>query len=458
MRPRLFTLLAAVAAAFATLVVTFVPWLRFAYRSVEAHAALETAAVLIAFVTAVLVMGRFHARRRADDLALVCALFGLSTANLVFATLPDVLGHGSPERFVWASIVARLGAAAMFFAAAVTPPHPVRAGRGPLLIPLATTLSLLAIAGAAGFFVLGDVGLGVTVPPSPEAAARPYLGGHPLLLGSELVGALAFAAAAVGFLRKAAANPLAGWLSTAAVFGAFARLNYFLFPSIYSDWFYAGDFFRLAFYGCLLIAAVQEIRAHWHGLARAAVLEERRRLARDLHDGVAQELAFIRSEARRAGGSGGAETIASVAAAADRALDESRRAIAALTRRADEPLYVAVAQVAEDVAARAGGRVALDLDATANAAPENREALLKIMSEAVTNALRHGEVDIVSVELRCEPLTLRIHDRGRGFDLSSPSRSGFGLTSMRERAARIGAQLSIRSRPGAGTQLEVILR
>jgi signal transduction histidine kinase len=457
-RPRLFTLLAAVAAALATLFVAFVPWMRFAYRSVEAHASLETAAVLIAFVTAVLVMGRFHARRRADDLALACALFGISTANLVFATLPDVLSHDTLQPLVWASVVARLGAGAMFFGAAFTPSNPLRSDRGLLLIPLATTLSLLGIAVGVGFLALADVPLGIDPAPSPEAAARPYLVGHPLLLGSELVGALAFAIASVGFLRKATRNPLAGWLSAAAVFAAFSRLNYFLFPSIYSDWFYTGDFFRLAFYGCLLTAAVQEIRAHWHGLAQAAVLEERRRLARDLHDGVAQELAFIRTETRRAGRSGAAEAIESVAAAAERALDESRRAIAALTRRADDPLHVALAQVAEDVAGRAGGRVALDLDEAAEAAPETREALLRIVSEAVTNALRHGGTDVVSIELRRDPITLRIQDRGRGFDPSRPEGPGFGLTSMRERAARIGAELSIGSRPGAGTQLEVVVR
>jgi signal transduction histidine kinase len=448
-RPKLLTLLTALAAALATLFVTFLPWLRFAYRNAQAHASLETAAVLIAFVAAVLVTGRFRARRRASDLALACALFGISTANLVFATLPDVLGQDT-RAMVWASVAARLSVSAMFAAAAFVPERPLRSDHGLLVVPLASTFALLGIAAAVGF-LLADVPLGIDPTPSPEAAARPYLVGHPVLLGSELAGALAFAVAALGFLRKAAHNPLAGWLSAAAVLAAFSRLNYFLFPSIYSDWFYTGDFLRLAFYGFLLIAAVQEIRAHWHGLAQAAVLEERRRLARDLHDGVAQELAYIRTEARRGTGSH------ALAAAAERALDESRRAIAALTRRADDPLHVALAQVAEDVAARAGGRVALDLDEAADAAPIAREALLRITSEAVTNALRHGGTDVVSIELRSRPVTLRIEDQGRGFDLAKPHGTGFGLTSMRERAARIGAELSIHSRPGAGTQLEVVV-
>jgi two-component system nitrate/nitrite sensor histidine kinase NarX len=52
---------------------------------------------------------------------------------------------------------------------------------------------------------------------------------------------------------------------------------------------------------------------------------------------------------------------------------------------------------------------------------------------------------------------LRIDDRGRGFDPAQPAVRGFGLTSMRERAAQVGARLSISSKQGAGTRLEVVV-
>jgi signal transduction histidine kinase len=447
MRPARLTLLATAAASFATFFVTFAPWMRFGYQSPEAHASLETAAVLIAFVTAVLVTGRFRARGRADDLVLASALFALSTANLFFATVPDLLGRDAEPAWVWSAVVARLGAGAIFAAAAFTPARRLRFGAEALVVPFAATLFLIAVSSAIGFGLLDDVPLGIAPSLSPETAARPYLVGHPLLLGTQLASALGFGLAAIGFLRKSRIDAFAGWLAAASVLGAFARVNYFLFPSIYSDWFYTGDLLRLAFYVCLLTAAVQEIRAHWHGLAQAAVLDERRRLARDLHDGVAQELAFIRTQAAT-------ETVVH---AAERALDESRRAIAALTLRPDEPLHLVLARVAEDVAARAGGRVTLDLDERAEATPELREALVRIMSEAITNALRHGGTDAVSVRLGSDPLTLRIDDRGRGFDPAQPAVRGFGLTSMRERAAQVGARLSISSKQGAGTRLEVVV-
>ena len=71
-----------------------------------------------------------------------------------------------------------------------------------------------------------------------------------------------------------------------------------LFPSLYTDWLYTGDFLRTGAYLLLLIGAVSEIQHYWHVQAELAVLDDRRRLARELHDGVIQELAYIKSEGR----------------------------------------------------------------------------------------------------------------------------------------------------------------
>jgi two-component system, NarL family, sensor histidine kinase UhpB len=89
-----------------------------------------------------------------------------------------------------------------------------------------------------------------------------------------------------------------------------------------------------------------------------------------------------------------------------------------------------------------------------------RESMLRIVREAVTNAARHGHARCVSVELLERPaLELRIADDGVGFDPETlDERSGRrGIAGMRERAVALGGSLSIRSRPGGGSEIGLML-
>jgi signal transduction histidine kinase len=144
-----------------------------------------------------------------------------------------------------------------------------------------------------------------------------------------------------------------------------------------------------------------------------------------------------------------------VATAAERALDESRRAISALSSETPETFEAAVAQAAEDVAHRVGVRVRLALESGVVMPAPEVEDVLRIVREAVTNAARHGEADEVRIALqRGDESVLRITDNGRGF-APSDNGHGFGLTTMRERAARIGGTVSVDSMPGRGTTVEL---
>lgn len=441
-----------------TLLVSVLPFLRFAYRSPWLHGQLVTVAGLIAGLAAYLVVGRFRERRELRDLLLACALAVFAGANLFLGALPATLeGELGGAFATWSRIIAHVVAASLLAAAAFAPDrrleHPVRLAVGAIA---ACALVLALIAGVVAVSA-SHLPVGIDPTLSPSSSHRPLLAGHPLVHATQLLAMALFASAAVGFARLAARlhEPFFTYVAAASVLSGFARLNYFLFPSLFSEWVYTGDFLRLASYLLLLIGGAREIAAYRAAAARSAVLEERRRIARDLHDGLAQELSYILSESRRLRPL--EPSLEPLARAAERALDESRRAIAALTRP-HEPLDVALAQAAEEVAERVGTRVELDLAAELDAPPATLEALLRVVREAVTNAGRHGLAGTVRVQLRRgDGLELLVSDDGIGFDPSRANGSGFGLVSMRERVAALGGELRVVSAPGRGTALQVFV-
>lgn len=247
-------------------------------------------------------------------------------------------------------------------------------------------------------------------------------------------------------------------MAIGATLSAFARLNYFLFPSLYSEWFYTGDVLRLGFFLALLMGGLAEIRLAQRALTGAAVLEERRRLARDLHDGMAQDLAFIIQTGRRLCERPGAPPgLRLMITAAEGALDDSRHAITALVRPVDEPILQAIERTATEAAARGGAAVSFDAPVDVEVSEATQETLLRVVREAVTNAVRHGHAKQVMRE--ASGLSLSIRDDGSGFDVvAARSEPGhLGLTSMRERVMGIGGDLRVTSALGEGSRVEVLL-
>ena len=269
----------------------------------------------------------------------------------------------------------------------------------------------------------------------------------------QLAMALSLAVASAGLTGRGirAEEPFARRLGLAGLFLAFSLLASALLPPVTHEWVHLADVLRLLFCIVLLWAAGLELIGT---VATRAAEQERRRIARDLHDGIAQELAFIRRRAERLAGQPDA---AEIMAAAERALQDSRWAIEHLARARDEPLAGVLARHAAATAARTGVAVTfVTTGSTGHVGPEISEALVRILGEAVTNA-RHGDATLVHVELSTDPLRLRVIDDGSGFDPSADG-AGFGLGGMRERAALVGAELSVTSGPGAGTEVAVELR
>lgn len=210
-------------------------------------------------------------------------------------------------------------------------------------------------------------------------------------------------------------------------------------------------------------ALASELRRRDRRLVERAAMAERRRIARDLHDGLAQELAFIATQSQRLGRSEESQerTVAQLKAAAERALHESRIAIAVLTAADGATLESLIVRTADTFGARFPLEVEYDLQPGIAVDDERRSALLRILHEALTNAVRHGRAERVRVQLSTENggVRLQVADEGAGFDpiAAAEREDRLGLRSMRERAEMLGGSCEIRSRPGEGTVVEARL-
>ena len=451
---------AAALGAGATLLVTVLPFVRFAYRSPSLHLVLETTEALIAFLAAFLFFGRFRVRGLASDLVLTYVLGLLGATNLFFASVPFVISGTRSDIFnTWAPLVTRLVGTGLL---AIAPFALHRAlerrtqRAAPIVAAVVGTLLLIAALVSVLTPALPDLIGTISV---PEDATRPSVEGHPALIVAQLLSVVLFAAAAVGFSRRAVLDDdgLMEWVAAGCVMSTFARINYLLIPSLYTNFVYTGDVLRLAFYLLLLIGIGNEIRSYWTGLADAAVANERRRVARDLHDGLAQELVFITAQAHRLAKRGAESAdLQRLAGAADRAVAESRRAIVALSD-AEQPLSEALTEMAEELSNRTGASIhasvgLVDVDAAI------RENVLRIAREALLNAARHAGASRIDLSLEDgDTVVLEVRDDGAGFDVEGAEARGFGLISIRERAAALGGRASIESSPGRGSIVRVDL-
>jgi signal transduction histidine kinase len=462
MRPRRLLVLVVAAASAFTLLVSVTSVVSFAYRSPSLHVAVETAAALISLFAAQLMYGRFRRSLERNDLILMAALVLFAVSNLLFSALPAIADLGAGAFSTWASATGGALAAALLAAGAFAAPCSIR--RRTVAVRRALVLCALALAAIALATALARDWLPQAIDPrlSPTGASRPRIVGDPVVLGLQLVIMALFAAAATGLARGAerTRDPLMLWFAIGATLAAFARLNYFLFPSRYSEYFYTGDVLRLGFFVALLVGTVLEIRVAQRALEHAAVVNERRRLAREIHDGVAQDLAFIVQQASAlAARDGDSPAMRDIVTAARRALDDSRGAIAALVRPTDEPFAEALTRVAGEAAARWDASVETRAVEGIELAAQTREAVLRIVGEAVTNAARHAHAKHIRLELSERPdLQVRVADDGVGFDPARQDLTGrHGLVGMRERAEEVGGLLRVSSRPGHGTEIVVVL-
>ncbi|MFJ8002669.1 GAF domain-containing sensor histidine kinase [Streptomyces sp. NPDC096310] len=197
------------------------------------------------------------------------------------------------------------------------------------------------------------------------------------------------------------------------------------------------------------------------------IVEERSRLAHELHDAVSQKLFSLRLTAQAAAAlvdrdpARAKGELQQVAALAAEAADELRAAVVELRPAAlDEDGLVATLRTQIQVLDRAhAARVTFDSSAVRALPAAQEEALLRVAQEALHNALRHSGGDRVDVTLarRAQGAVLSVTDNGKGFEPRVIRRAGrhLGLVSMRDRASGVGGRLRVRSAPGQGTTIEM---
>jgi signal transduction histidine kinase len=200
----------------------------------------------------------------------------------------------------------------------------------------------------------------------------------------------------------------------------------------------------------------------------SALLAERNRVARDIHDTLAQGFTGVIAQLEAAKGAVAQRKKARASDHLDRAgqlaregLREARRSVQALRPLAleEKPFTMALKDLIERMTTGTAMRAKLSLEGEPRKLPPELETnLLRIGQEVVTNALRHARATEFNAELvfNCREVRLNVRDNGQGFD-PGKTYEGFGLQGIRERAEDMGGHFSLESSEGKGTAISIML-
>ena len=425
------------------------PHLQTPYDAPQLKLALQTVFMLTGGLVAVLSGTRFSVEGRRFDIFLFAGFFATSLSLLVFAIVPTVGGFDGRPIEYWASIVGSTVGWGLIAVAPLAHGHVAR--RGPLIVYAMATGALILGVVWVGFHLLGSslptLTAGDTARPAPLSTALASL-------------AFVLLVAVVGFTHRfrRSGEDLERWLALGGTLMLYATLDFMLMPPARVGSVSLGDYLQLAAYGVLLVGAWRAIRAAEFG---RAVAEERGRLAREIHDGLAQYLFAVASLASMLEtGANPETTLPRLKEAAQAAQQEARYAFLALSSAAGRsPFDAALRRYVEFLAADGMLDVELVIDPKIVLRPDEQIELFRIVQEGLANARKHAGARTARVEIgtRAGSRFVEVRDDGDGFEPDEGG-AGQGLANMRERAAAIGGKLSLRSAPRHGTCVEVVLR
>ena len=427
------------------------PALRNTYELPEGRLVLDTAVVLAATIVAILAGVRFSVEGRVLDFLLAAGFFVAGVGTLAFSVSPVLGGspQGAPE--AWAGIAARVLAATLIALAPIVPAPRIVARSRALFVGIAVLLATLV----AVWLPLRGFGARLSLLHSSDWGGRPF----ELTVATSFLALLAlFAVVGFAIRYRARGEDLDSWLALGATLTLFAELTYVLTPRVSTDFISQGDFLRLLSYGLLLVGVWRAISFAEFG---RAVAEERARVAREIHDGLAQYLFAVSTHASMLeSGAPLATTLPKLKEAAAAAQQEARFAVLALSSASGTaPFDAALRRYIEFLTADGVLEVDVEIDPSILLAPDEQIEVFRIVQEGLANVRKHAGAQRAEVWIgqRLGRRIVSVRDDGVGFD-GGGTDAGQGLKNMRLRAKTIEGGFALRSRPGRGTSLEVVLR
>jgi signal transduction histidine kinase len=407
---------------------------------------LQTIAAFAAGIIALLAGIRYSVEGRRLDLLLSTGFLVASASTMAFSIVPSLNGHPIHRPEAWAGVVGRLLSWVLIAAAPF-----IRGKSAPRALANTSVTALIVL--FLGWLALRSVGS--SLPALDPNSETPIL-----LTGSLAALALLNLLALVGFGKRfyERREDMDRWLALGATLMLFASLHYMFTPVLATSSVSRGDFLRLLAYGLLLVGAWRAISFAEFG---RAVAEERARVAREIHDGLAQYLFAVSTHATMLEhGAPPEETIAKLKEAANAAQQEARFAILALSTAAgNAPFDAALSRYVEFLTADGQLEVDLEIDSAVRLAPDEQIEVFRIVQEGLANVRKHANARRaeVMIGMRDGERFVSVRDDGEGFDGES-TEAGQGLKNIRARTETIEGGFRLTSRPGFGTALEVILR
>ena len=426
------------------------PTLRHPYSLPELKLVLATVFFLAGGLVALLSATRFGVEGRRFDLFLCTGFFLTSASWLAFSVIPSVAQAESHRTELWAALIGRMLGWTLIAAA------PFVGGR---IQHRRAVLGNALVAAIGGLIIVWGMSrsLGLTLPnlnPAQDPTVPTSLTG--VLAAQGLLDLLAV----VGFANRyrLKGEDLDRWLALGATLMLFSSLHFLFTPLVHVGDVSQGDWLRVLAYGVLLVGVWRAIRGSEFG---RAVAEERARVAREIHDGLAQYLFAISTHASMLeNGADLATTLPALKEAALAAQQEARYAILALSSASGRaPFDAALRRYVDFLTADGALEVELEIDPSIVLGPDEQIELFRIVQEGLANSRKHAGARHAWVQIgeRSGERFVALRDDGAGFDATEGG-AGQGLSNMRERAASIGGALTLSSAPGAGTALEVLLR